>query len=159
MAEKFIGAQVRAGQFTSKDNGQLINYNNLVLFGTSKVNCGDMCNDPIKIANNGENLIKVFGRPISMDWLRSKLGQYMCVFYDKYKKVERVMFFEEDPDKDLYTPPESVAAPSALPTEVVNNDNGGLTEDSSLPAAGAEILDGKPSGKTAKEADGGKAAK
>lgn len=128
MAEKFIGAQVRAGQFQAKDTGRMIDYNNLVLFTTSAAGtCGEVCNDPVKIANTGENIAKVFGRSITMDWLKAQLGKYIDVFYNQYKKVERVIFYDVDPNSDNYAG--AITAPTAsagLPVEV--QDNGGLKE-------------------------------
>ena len=132
MAEKFIGAQVRAGQFTAKDTGKVIDYNNLVLFTTSAVNCGEMCNDPAKISNTVDNIVKVFGRPITMDWLKSQLGKYVDIFYDKWKKVDRVIFYDHDPNADLYN---GVAVPptaSALPVDVTTDlATGALKEETS----------------------------
>lgn len=128
MAEKFIGAQVRAGTFTAKDTGREIAYNNLVLFTTSAVNCGDMCNDPAKIANTSENIVKVFGRPITMDWLKSQLGKYCEIFYDKWKKVERVIFYDSDPNADYYNGTITPPGGAALPVDEMNVKEDGIAQ-------------------------------
>ena len=145
MAEKFIGAQVRAGEFTAKDTGRVIAYNNLVLFTTSVINCGEQCNDAAKITNTGENIVKVFGRPITMDWLRAQLGKYVAIFYDKYKKVERVMFFDKDPDADLYNMNPTTINYS-LPVDVTSMqaDDGALKEDIPQLSSAAEEITSAP---------------
>ena len=98
MAEKFIGAQIRAGQFTDKA-GKVIDYNNLVLSTVSQTECGEVANDLIKIKNTAEKIVSVFGQPITMKWLRAHLGQYVDIFYDKYKNVDRVIFYAENPNQ------------------------------------------------------------
>lgn len=102
MAVKFIGAQVRAGEFTDEKTGQLVQYNNLVLYTTQPLKCGEMWSgkEPIKISNTAENIAKVFGRAITMPFLKERLGWYVDIFYNKYKKVERVIFYEKDPALD-----------------------------------------------------------
>ena len=136
MPVKFIGAQVRAGHFTAKDTGKEIAYNNLVIFTTSEVNCGEMTEEPAKIANTVENIVKVFGRPITMEWLKSNLGKYCDIFYDKWKKVDRVIFYENNPIKDqMYDVLGVNRSAEALPVDNPVVEEGVLTED----IAGADI--------------------
>lgn len=129
MAEKFIGAQIRAGQFTDKATGKLVDYNNLVLSTVSSTECGEVANEPVKIPNTSEKIVSVFGRPISMKWLRAHLGQYCDIFYDKYKKVDKVIFYDENPNLQPvgYTGTTGEGITDYTPAPVVSS--GGLSPD------------------------------
>lgn len=96
MPEKFMGAEVRRGQFTSKTTGQLINYNNLVMvFGhETQIGIGVDQNHPIvKVKNTREDIMRVFGEPISMKWLEERLGWYADIFYDVNQRVTMIKFY------------------------------------------------------------------
>lgn len=89
MPEKFIGAEVRAGQFTN-DKGEVVNFNNLMMSFVKPVNLGCMVNDKspiVKVKNTREDIFRVFGEKITMQWLKDRLGWYADVFYDDKKKV------------------------------------------------------------------------
>ena len=133
MAEKFIGAQIRAGQFTDKDTGKVIDYNNLVLSTVTRADCGEVANDPIKIANTAQNITAVFGQPITMKWLRARLGWYLDVFYNKYRKPERIIFYEKDPTQtpEGYTGVATEGITDYTPAPV--KSSGGITADDDYP--------------------------
>lgn len=102
--EKLIGAQIRSGKFTPSGKTEEIEYNNLILFTTSELSgeddktfCGSKTNYEAKIQNNSENLVKVFGKNITIDEIREHLGKHVDIFYDQYKNVVRVLMYDNDP--------------------------------------------------------------
>ncbi len=105
MAQKFIGAEVRAGQFTDKATGKLVSYNNLKFQVADEVagNCGVLCPLPIKIKNTREEILKVFGQPITMQWLKERLGWWCDVFYDVNNRINRILFY--GPEKPVGNAP------------------------------------------------------
>lgn len=135
MAEKFIGAQIRAGEFTDKNTGKLVQYNNLVLYTTSPLKCGEMWSDkePVKITNTAENILKVFGTSITMDFLRERLGWYVDVFYNKFKKVDKVIFYPVNPAQNEDAYKEALAFSTPIKESSVTPDDypfdGGAVND------------------------------
>ncbi len=116
MAQKFIGAEVRAGQFTDKATGKLVSYNNLKFQVADETagDCGIICQKPfIKIKNTREEILRVFGEPISMQWLKDRLGWWCDVYYDLNNKLSRIMFIgPEKPAED--TPAEEKRTPEGI---------------------------------------------
>jgi len=99
MPEKFIGAEVRAGEFTN-DKGEIVKFNNLMMSFVKPGSIGMVSNarNPIvKVKNTREDILRVFGEIVSMSWLRERLDWYADVFYDDRGKVSRIMFYKEDP--------------------------------------------------------------
>ena len=109
--EILIGAQVRAGSFTPEGEKRKVEYNNLVLFTKQTFDPDDeseyighrIVKDgyEAKIANNPENIQKVFGKQITMSDLKKHLGKPVNIFLNRYKKVERVEFLETNGFDDL----------------------------------------------------------
>lgn len=97
--EKLIGAQIKAGQFLDKVTGRMVDYNNLILYTTTACEngFGEMFTHETKIQNVASNIISVFGQPISMKWLKERLGWFVIVLLNDYKKPVRVEFYKEDP--------------------------------------------------------------
>ncbi len=97
--EKLIGAQIKAGQFLDKQTLRMVDYNNLVLYTTTTCDngFGEMYTHETKIKNDASTIISVFGQPISMKWLKERLGWYVIILLNDYKKPVRVEFYKEDP--------------------------------------------------------------
>lgn len=114
MPEQFIGAEVRAGNFTN-DKGEIVHFNNLMMTFVKPSNVGVMVNDKkplVKVKNTREDIFRVFGEMITMKWLNDRLGWFCDVFYDDKNKVARIMFYGPDNPLDGGSPL-SPAIPSA----------------------------------------------
>ena len=102
--EILIGAQVRAGRFVPQGKTEEVVFNNLVLFTAQDFNPDDTAEHfghrivkdayEAKIANNSENIQRVFGKQITMSDLKKHLGKPVNIFLNRYKKVERVELLE-----------------------------------------------------------------
>lgn len=107
MPEQFLGAEVRAGQFTDKVTGKPVAYNNIILqLGVPAAGFGVVCKkEPVKVKNTVDNVLKFFGERVSMSWLKARLGWWCDIFYDDYKRPIRIQFYgPEDPRKEQSNP-------------------------------------------------------
>ena len=94
---QILGMEVRAGKFKAKDTGTEIAYNNLVLhvmgedFGDSKdcFRCGSPV-ETLKVKNDEEHIKSTFGKVPTADEMKSYIGQYINVYYNKYGNLDKV---------------------------------------------------------------------
>lgn len=104
MPELFIGAEVRAGNFTDEKTGKSVAYNNLIMTFATPGNVGFVINPQnptVKVKNTREDIFRVFGEMITMKWLKEHLNHYADVFYDERKRVARIQFYgTENPFAD-----------------------------------------------------------
>ena len=97
MVVRIIGVEVKAGTFTSQQNGQLIDYNNIMLYGVrtlSQPSDGRLCSgevtETIKIKNNNAFVRGVFNREMSSKDYLDMIGNEYNVYYDNHKKVDMI---------------------------------------------------------------------
>lgn len=118
MPEKFLGAEVRHGKFTSKTTGESVNYNNLVMVFAHEVEvglCVDQNHPIVKVKNTREDILRVFGEPISMKWLNDRLGHYADIFYDVNGRVQMIRFY--GPENPFATDKLVTAQPDPVPVD------------------------------------------
>lgn len=132
MPEKFIGAEVRAGQFTN-DKGEVVNFNNLMMSFVKDCNIGSMVNDKkpiVKVKNTREDIFRVFGEMITIQWLKDRLGWYADVFYDEKQKVAKILFHgPENPFNGSAEEPALDSSATGLEAPNTAADKGALTDD------------------------------
>ena len=155
MPEKFMGAEVRHGRFMSEKTGESVNYNNLVMVFAHDVEvgvCVDQKHPIVKVKNTREEILRVFGEPISMKWLNDRLGWFADIFYDVNGKTSMIKFY--GPENPLAVDKLATAQPAPAVDEgisdyyrdesaAVDTSDGALATSDELPAAEPEKKGGK----------------
>ena len=154
MPELFLGAEVRAGNFTDEKTGKNINYNNLLMTFGKPAAVGFVISNPkkpvVKVKNTREDILRIFGEMITMKWLNDRRNWYADVFYDDKNNVSRIMFYgPDDPYAD-----NSGTAPALTADEGISDyDHGGASAsplgelEKQLASAPGEMPDDKKGGK------------
>lgn len=98
---QILGIEVRSGEFTARDNGKQIAYNNIVIhcMGEGFDSSGDSfrTGNPVevfKIKNDEEHLNAAFGKIPTPAEMSGYVGKYINVFYNKYGNLDKLEFIQ-----------------------------------------------------------------
>lgn len=101
MAEMTLkGVYVDRGEFVKRETGECIPYDNLMLVGLCgfSLPAGTFClgemYETVKIKNEKEEILSVFGFEPTVEQFKSWLGKKCHAEYNKFGKVVKI-FFEE----------------------------------------------------------------
>ena len=94
---KIIGVECKSGSFTSTQNGQQIDYNNIYLYGVRTLTVpadGRLCSgeipETIKIKNDNNVVRSVFNQDMSANDFLDMVGKEYNVYYDKNGKADMI---------------------------------------------------------------------
>ena len=97
MIVRIIGVEAKTGSFTSPSTGQVIDYNNIYLYGIhslSKPKDGRLCNgeipETIKIKNDKDVVRSIFSQEMSGKDYIEMIGKEYNVYYDKNGKPDMI---------------------------------------------------------------------
>ena len=97
MVIKIIGVEVKSGSFTNQANGQVIDYNNIYLYGVralSQPSDGRLCSgevpETIKIKNDPNVILGVFNKEMFHKDYLEMIGKEYNVYYDKNGKADMI---------------------------------------------------------------------
>lgn len=96
-----VGVEKKSGSFTNSASGQSFDYNNIYLYGLRSVSKDEenfsfgQIPEFVKIKNEREVIISIFGFEVSKDDLVSMIGNDYIVYYDKNGKPEQILPFQK----------------------------------------------------------------
>lgn len=98
MELRIIGVECKSGSFTSQSTGQMIDYNNIYLYGVrslpetadNRLSIGE-ASEVIKIKNDKDVVRSVFNSEMTSKDFTDMIGKEYGVFYDKNGKLEMVI--------------------------------------------------------------------
>ena len=97
MIVRIIGVEAKAGSFTSQSTGQVIDYNNVYLYGIrtlSEPTDGRLYNgeipETIKIKNDKDVVRSIFSQEMTAKDFTDMIGKEYNVYYDKNGKPDMI---------------------------------------------------------------------
>lgn len=97
MLIRIIGVESKSGSFTSKETGQVIDYNNINLYGVrvlSHPSDGRLCSgevpETIKIKNDKDVIRGIFNQEMTAKDFVDMIGKEYNVYFDNHKKPDMI---------------------------------------------------------------------